>query len=506
MDKSKINLTQGQMPYSNPTPGELPIVGTGNLPDNTYYGKFILNKFSECNLNIAQSEMWSGIPMAAEYVGNEMVSRPTLDFSSQASTPAEKRLCSNIQYSLENVEATGLNLMVRVGKPVLATLKDEQTLVASDLETTETNSTTDWQEWNHLLSIVSSIFKNSAGLSSWMLADEARAEDFKHLGEAKSIIERNSDRLQYVNLLPCWSKQSVPSGAWEMSLNEWFSYLKYLFEFYKEFAPSVWSYDLYAFREKPVNVSGQLPIEMEHEFFRNLWIFWKNSQLTGIPFWPYIRLMTHEEPANYADSILSVEKLRYQAYMSLAFGAQGLVCWNMVERPSGNADQRFLGAPIKADGSLTPAYYNLQEILSSVRKYQAIFLNGTVTDIAYTNAPAQLFRNELSCLPIMETPIGPLVKIDRYFLGPITQDQGDQRDIQISVPTVLVSRVENNGEEYIIIVNLSWKSSNSFQLTFSRSVKNMMTNQTIGVGSNNYKFNYTLAPSDWVIFKTIATK
>lgn len=43
------------VPYSNPTPGELPIMGVGKLPNFTYFDSNTLNLMREAGLNIAEA-------------------------------------------------------------------------------------------------------------------------------------------------------------------------------------------------------------------------------------------------------------------------------------------------------------------------------------------------------------------------------------------------------------------------------------------------------------------
>lgn len=517
--------------YVNPTPGELPIVGTGNFRGNTYYGKYILDLFKECGINIAQFQMGSGAPQTTIRKGMdgnqehlELLPNSPLSFNGKLDN-----LLSNIQYSLVNCNASKIFQLIRIGYPG----------ADSGLESWVRN----WEK------IVKEPFDYASWIAGWMLDDESPQSKFVNLANAKSTIQRFAleqyqDLKVYVNLLPCWSwsRQYNRSDTVKMSAAKWLQYLNYLEAFKAEFNPNPWSFDFYAFsRAREVGHTDRIN-KLGVEYFRSLWLFWKISGLTGVPFWPYLRVMDRYLPYNddwENDCIATIPRLRLQAFCSLAFGAQGLVCWNMCTRwypdkgylmmyPDNDKDngiitteQTFMCAPLNViykgfeeiglndakgrqpglfvpnesmeTGKIqkvekTPIYTNLQEVLKQVRAHQDVFLGSTVTDIKRGSVPSYYEGVQLDCIPIMTSEFGSISEI---------------LDAKSALPPVLISRVSKGMKEYMVIVNLDWKNDIQFKVKINRTVVLHGTNITYTpaqAGENGLDF--ALPPADWLILET----
>lgn len=477
------------MSYINPTPGQLPIIGVGNLEGDTYYGKAILSSFRECGINIAQFQIPDTQPRALETMGGTIVSPPILSFQG-VTDKSDIFLFNNTWYSLDNGRVEKIRIMVRYAVP-----EKRVAIPGPEGSVPSYEKVPDWDRWQARWIEAASLFRNAVAFGGWMLGNQPTRDQFPEIRKASQALASNSPYLRFVNLLPCWAFQKNLTNYVAMTPEEMFTYLDYLYEFEEACDPQVGATSMYAFRENPDVVNH---IYLEKDYFNQLYIGWRNSVNVDIPFWANIRVMTHSYPENgdFSKSILSLEKFRFQAYTALAFGAQGLICWSMVERISDNASENYYGAPLTANCLRTPAFENLKSVLTEVRRYEQVFLGCKVLDIVYGSLPAGLMTDGLDCLNTFAAPIGSISAL--VYPGNSRSDKDE-----VPRPPVLVSHLENNGRQYTVVVNLNWDSNENVRIIFSEAVKNLtsQSDQILQAGSVK---DYILAPSDWLIFEKVS--
>lgn len=139
------------------------------------------------------------------------------------------------------------------------------------------------------------------------------------------------------------------------------------------------------------------------------------------PFWAYCLTSEHHTSgANYPFPTEGI--IRFQAFASLACGAQGLVFWPY-HLPS-NQNEVYSMAPVTQSGDKTPIWYNLKTVISEIKKWEHIFLGSSSTSY--------------------------LVSRDGQF-GDST---GPFASISYDGPGIIYSKIKNGEKSYIVIVSL----------------------------------------------------
>ena len=123
-------------------------------------------------------------------------------------------------------------------------------------------------------------------------------------------------------------------------------------------------------------------------------------------------------------------RMRFEAFSSLAYGAQGLLYFTF--RKNGLNDDKtesFSHAPIDADGNKTATYYAVKKVNDEIARYNNIFYGAQMLEVRHAGTTVW------TGVTMLDGKFGPLVRI-----------RGNN-------PEVLVSLLKNGNQHYLVIVS-----------------------------------------------------
>ena len=266
------------------------------------------------------------------------------------------------------------------------------------------------------------------------------------------VRDLDSSKMAFFNLAAPEIKQGeVNPVEWIGSCDRYEGYLTALDGLY---TPPLWSYDLYPFIITPGTVvTSTHPADVRYDhFYRYLGCFGKISAITRRPFWAYCMCQGHSYWEKDSDTGVLTKRwiqpvptagmLRFEAFNALAFGAQGIVywCYGQQRNASPNAEGlRFDRGPldfsVKGEGvdrTITPVKGNVwnavKQVNSEIRNFSNIFLGCTFVSAGQVG-------KAYGGLPLISGAVAGVKVVS-------TGKEG-----------VLVTRIDNNGYEYVVIVN-----------------------------------------------------
>ena len=410
------------VPYKNPTPGMMPIVGSGNLIGFSYLTKDFLRLQKEIGINIAQAAMSASgdNQVFCDVNGITKYGDACAVFNYDDSTANAWGGLPNQRFSLDNASSVGIKVFIRFEPKSITSLNDVKP---------------NGPIWESIINIYDKLFqytkidiRNQSSLAGFWLMDEPSLSAFWGLREVRYTVLRNelrsstsdaSDPLKIpvsgssltissenvtshpilANLFPYL--EGGTNGKFSTSqkkqlngvLNNYSSnkvqgwepvntYKDYFESYVSNLEPGLVCFDAYPFYKK----SGE-SIKLSPDFFRSLSFMMDQRKRKNITFWSTIQGMrvrfqskgngqtfvTEEKPAP------SEGRLRFAVFSSLAFGAQGLVYWRItpghdVEASDGFKTQVFDQAAISREGKKTEIADIIKNVNDEVRKHQSIFL------------------------------------------------------------------------------------------------------------------------------------
>ena len=299
-------------------------------------------------------------------------------------------------------------------------------------------------------------------LAGWVFKDEPAFSDLNQL-QVKYNEFRNADpdHVLFMNLV------GVFETAYAGNLKSFPAYLNYIQE---KFNPYFWSYDYYPIIVK----NGKLQVIYD-QFYPDLEDFHAISKKTDKPFWNFSESMQYSTKW-YSRPAATEAYLRWEAFNSLAYGAQGICYWTYGMRSSHN-NEKYISALVDMNGRKTKAWYAAQKVNSEIKKFNDVFYGCEVTDVRHTGSKIYTRTKRLS---------------GRF--GPF-------RMVRSGDSGVVVSLIKNKGSEYAVVVNRDVLASQkvSMDLNPNKSVSDL----TDGGKEYNWRatMNFTLNPGDYRIFK-----
>lgn len=308
-------------------------------------------------------------------------------------------------------------------------------------------------------------FRNNPHLGGWLLKDEPLYDTWGDLStQYKQFYKEAPNSFVYINLVGVIEKSFT--GPYS-SMNE------YLEGFQKQFTPALWSYDYY-----PVYIQkGKLNVNYEH-FYYVLTNFYNIAQKTQRPFWVFCESIAYTAPT-YSRPAPTEEYLKFEAYNALAYGAQGIVYWSYsLRKPSGG--ENYTSALVDLKGSKSKAWYAAQKVNREIKRFNHVFYECDVKEVKHTGS--KIYRDTQRLIG----SIGPFAKIT-------SQNDG-----------VVVSRIENNGQKYIVIVNRNVfsKQKVTLKLAANKTVENLTSSSPTQYNPGS-SVSLTLDKADWAIFREI---
>ena len=304
--------------------------------------------------------------------------------------------------------------------------------------------------------------KNNPYVAGWNFKDEPNYKDLRSLQPYyNSIYRLDPTKLVYMNLI---------GGIYGDVTGPAKTYKEYLEIIQKMFMPPVWSFDIYPFSMK----NGKLGVSYD-SFFNALESMMAMSKSTERPFWSYIQTMAFKRGSTERPAATEAY-ISFAAFSALAYGAQGILYWKYGQRKS-NDSETYLSALVNMDGKKTGAWYAAKKVNSQIKKFNDVFYECTVKEVRHTGSKQYEGTKKLT------GSFGPFKSISTGSSG------------------VLVSRIENNINKYIVIVNhdVQNKQNILFKLDTNRSVIDL-TDPKGRIPNSGSSFNKTIDKGGFLIF------
>ncbi|MBQ7253191.1 MAG: hypothetical protein IJS30_00760 [Bacteroidales bacterium] len=265
--------------------------------------------------------------------------------------------------------------------------------------------------------------KQQPGLLGYHICDEPNVDEIPRLRRIREKIESlDPDHPVYINLNPEGSKSSLGTDT----------YREYIEAFARDCGVKFISFDMY-----PILPDGTY-MKRWHYCLRTVADV---CHRYGIPFWAFAAsCWIDKESGVIVRGRPSMENLRLQAYTDMAYGAQ-LVQFFTIQQYGGTSL-----SPILATGEWTEAYDYLKEACLQIQKRGYVFNGCNVEKIRFCREPAA------------------------ESLNLAQKDLPEQIASLETNGAAMVSFLENRGNRYIAIVNQSYTSKISAQVTFNEMV------------------------------------
>ncbi len=296
-----------------------------------------------------------------------------------------------------------------------------------------------------------SIYKDNPNVAGYYVTDEPTASSFKKWKDITDLILRyDSVHIPYINLLPNVEPSRLQAKNYE----------SYLLDFINLLKPKMFSFDNYPIIKK----DGEIVIK--EKYFENLEIVAKVSKKTQVPFWAYCLSSPH-----FSYPYPTKAHLLFQTFSSLAYGAQGMSYYTY-SLPY-KSKIKFDATPVDSLGNKTKIWYLLKDVNTQIQNLSKVFLNAKLIGVWHTGKEIPIGTNRLKKLP---KPFGKI----------ITGNKG-----------VLVSHLNNNDINYLVIVNHDIENPQQISLKRDNYVKRVFPDGKTKVFSQK---NFSIEPGGYVIF------
>ena len=270
----------------------------------------------------------------------------------------------------------------------------------------------------------------SKALLGFYIMDEPGAPAFPALGKAVAAVKKFAPgKLAYINLFPSYATVGAP----DQSQLGTASFTEYLERFVTEVRPQFLSYDNYMVQYSD-DMQDQARAAM---YYADLLEVRRIAQKYRLPFWNIVScnqirpMTTIPSPANLA----------FQAYTTLAAGGRG-VSWYKYYQDG------YAYAPVNKQDKKTETWQYLRVVNTQLRMLGPITNRLQSTGVFFTSPP-----------PVKSLPLLPGRVIRQV------QSQASPRGIIKSAPPLMVGEfTDEQGADYVMIVNLSLEQSANIRL------------------------------------------
>lgn len=420
-------------PYINPITNNIPLVGIGTPNGTQQFTESVLKEMKDCGLNVAQN-----------ILSND----------------------NAILNSLDAAKKTDFKILVRLP---LTNLSSSDSI--SWIYPTSSHWDGLYESWKNAVNK----YGQRKEIAGWFIGDEPTLRDFWFYSQCKITIQKvfkTNNWSDCPSILTTLLGDSIypdrlAGGLNSVSsdeisgLNKIRNYNDYYTHFYNLFKPSVNNFDIYPCRPEikgSEDQTGQNATEIIY-FFNTLTYFLTIRKKTGIPFWSTVQ--TCQE----SDLFLAPSKntIQYQAFIALAFGAQGLSFWRFSD------DSLHSLAPLDKNGNRTSTFFELKEVLKDISYHAGYFIDTTDVEPYVTNIPNHNpeKRQKFEGLNILsfDSTSGEL-KTPLAFV----------KNIKVKSDTAgfVVSKLTySSGTNAIVVVNMDMEKSQRIRLDFSKYVRDV---------------------------------
>lgn len=313
-------------------------------------------------------------------------------------------------------------------------------------------------------------FKNHPALEGYYLGDEPGRQLFEELADWNKKL-KNADEKHYsfVNLYPDINSNRSKFGTLD--------YKEYVNVFDSIFPAPYLSFDFY-----PV-VDGAI----HPRWYENMEFFARKYQTENRPFRAFVLTTSYlaysedsEQPTlddfyqlyktykpekTFVHDIPTLEELRLQAFVNLAYGAQGIEYWSF----------RGYGSPLDAEGKRTVVFDRLQKVSNEIQNYSGVFSGAKVISIAHTGLNIPNGTKHLSDLP-------ESVKI-----------------LETNGEGAVVSVLEKDENTFLVIVNRDFRNAMKLTIYTDDTVKKVLKDGSL-IPANEYTVATVVEPGDMAIY------
>ncbi len=288
-------------------------------------------------------------------------------------------------------------------------------------------------------------FKNHPALEGYYLSDEPDQPQFQGLADwTKRLKVADPKHYGFVNLYPNINSNKSKFGTKD--------YAEYINSFDKIFPAPYISFDFYPLVDGAVH----------NRWYENMEFFANKYKTEGRPYWAFVLSTsylaysgdavqpslndfyqlynTYNPEKTFVHDIPTLSELRLQAFVDLAYGAQGIEYWSF----------RGFGSPLDAQGKRTVVFDRLQKVSNEIQQLSGVFLGAKLISVAHTglNIP-----NETKKLVELPAPIHLLE----------TVGEG-----------AVVSVLENGKNTFVVIVNRDFKNTMKLIISTDDTVKKVL--------------------------------
>lgn len=297
-------------------------------------------------------------------------------------------------------------------------------------------------------------YAGNPAMWGYSLADEPNASKFEFVRALRdSVLKYTPDKSVYINLFP--KVGSDLSGKP--------TYREYVEDYVRTVNPPYLSVDTYpVVTDKKGNPTVQTDFHYTMEVIRSV------SRDSGRPFWSFILSNKHW---GYAKP--TVEGIRFQVFMALGYGAQGLLYFTYMPTDF-DKDNEFTDFPIDRDGKRTDTWYMVKEVNEEVRALTDVFLGAEVLDVSYAGTRIPPETRRAYRLP------APFRGVEAFGAG------------------VMLSHLKNGEKEYLLLVNQDVVSHQRVRLSRTRPVTRLYGD---GARRKDSRESFSLEPGGFALFE-----
>lgn len=297
-------------------------------------------------------------------------------------------------------------------------------------------------------------YKNRPNVWGYAVADEPNASQFGSLRPVMSQIAKlDPEKNGYINLLPEMGARSLLAKNYET----------YLDEYITEVNPPFLSFDSY-----PIRMDKNRQYYIAENYFNTIEKVAAAAKDSSRPFWSYVLSNQH---AFYPAP--KEEHIRFQVFMALAYGAQGLNYFTYLMPDYDKGKNEFSAAPIDWNGNRTATWYMVKNVNNEVHALKDVFLGAEVEMIGHTG------RVDNGATKLKKLP-ATLNKLESKGEG------------------LIVSELKNGNRRYILIVNKELNKSVPVVMTSKKVLTQIFGN---GERKQYNSEGFTLTPGGYALFE-----
>ena len=322
------------------------------------------------------------------------------------------------------------------------------------------------RNWKQTLPEFVDRFKDNPIVAGWNFCDEPKWNLLDEVRQRYDLLDNvDPGHLIYINLVGQMAKDFTGPCK---------TLPQYLDSIQVKLPMSVWSFDFYPIiiRNKKLNVEYD-------RFYGALDAFSQKSKETGKPMWSYLESMEYSTKSNSRPAA-TLPYLSFAAFSSLAYGAQGLLYWTYWQRPS-NDVETYKGALVNLEGEKLPAWYAAKKVNHQIKALTPVFLGAEMIECRHTG------------------------EIGMEGTYPYIRDFGPLEELSNDVKGVLVSHLQNDGRNYLVIVNHDVENKQKVRMKFRNQlpVKRLIASDdgVLSTQSVNANYNVTLTQGGYAVFE-----